>query len=67
MELVNPAQYPNFIHMGDFNVDMASASSPWYDKMTEPANRFCPTQVVSKITHVDHNILINEMKGSLNS
>ena len=55
LELVNLTQFSNYILLGDFNVDMASASSSWYDKMTELANTFCLTQVVSKITHVHHN------------
>ena len=52
---MNPAQYSNYILLGDFNVDMASANSPWLDKMTELANAFCLMQVVSKVTHVYHN------------
>ena len=55
LELVNLTQFSNYILLGDFNVDMASASSSWYDKMTELANTFCLTQVVSEITHVHHN------------
>ena len=55
LELVNLAQFSNYILLGDFNVDMASASSSWYDKMTELSNTFCLTQVVSEITHVHHN------------
>ena len=55
MELVNPAQYSNYILLGDFNVDMVSANSPWLDKMTELANVFYLTQVVSEVTHVHYN------------
>ena len=34
LELVNLAQFSNYILLGDFNVDMASASSSWYDKIS---------------------------------
>ena len=55
LESINSAQFKNFIIIGDFNIDVSSASHPMYNKLCSVMSTHSLDQMVHDYTHTHHN------------